>query len=72
METVSCSYIAGMLLCFAVLSEWHICVTCVLCRLNKVYVMGGQLVFDWDSLENFVKTRDRPVCNTVTNTKSQS
>jgi len=31
--------------------------------------MGGQLVFDWDRLENFLITRDRPVRNTVTNTK---
>jgi len=32
--------------------------------------MGGQLVFDWDRLENFLITRDRPVRNTVTNTKN--
>jgi len=25
--------------------------------------MGGQLVFDWDRLENFLTTRDRPVGN---------
>jgi len=29
--------------------------------------MGGQLVFDWDRLENFLITRDRPVGNKVTN-----
>jgi len=34
--------------------------------------MGGQLVFDWDQLENFLITRDRPVGDTVTNTKCQS
>jgi len=33
--------------------------------------MGGQLVFDWDRLENFLITRDRLVGNEVTNT-SQS
>jgi len=27
--------------------------------------MRGQLVFDWDRLENFLTTRDRPVGNTV-------
>jgi len=31
--------------------------------------MGGQLVFDWDRLENFLITRDRPVGNKVTNAK---
>jgi len=34
--------------------------------------MGGQLVFDWDRLENFLITRDRPVGNIVTSTKCQS
>jgi len=34
--------------------------------------MGAQLVFDWDRLENFLITRDRPVGNKVTNTKCQS
>jgi len=34
--------------------------------------MGGQLVFDWDQLENFLITRGRPVGNRVTNTKCQS
>ena len=29
------------------------------------YVRGGQLVFDWDRLENFSLTRDRPVGKTV-------
>jgi len=33
--------------------------------------MGDQLVFDWDRLENFLITRDRPVGNKVTNTKCQ-
>jgi len=32
------------------------------------YVRGGQLV-DWDRLENFLLTRDRPVGNKVTSTK---
>jgi len=27
------------------------------------YASGGQLVFDWDRLENFLITRDRPVSN---------
>jgi len=34
--------------------------------------MGGQLVFDWDRLENFLITFDRLVGNIVTNTKCQS
>jgi len=34
--------------------------------------MGGQLVFDWDRQENFLITRDRSVCNIVTNTRCQS
>jgi len=34
--------------------------------------MGGQLVFDWDRLENFLITCDRPVGDIVTNTKCQS
>jgi len=34
--------------------------------------MGGQLVFDWDRLENFLITRDRPVGNIVTNTICRS
>ena len=42
---------------------------CVLCRLI-VYFMGGQLVFDWDRLENFLITRDRPVGNKVIKTIS--
>ena len=45
---------------------------CVLCRLNIVYFMDGQLVFDWDRLENSLITLDRPVGNIVTNTKCQS
>jgi len=32
--------------------------------------MDGQLVFDWDRLEDFLITRDRPVGNKVTNTIS--
>jgi len=31
--------------------------------------MGGQLVFDWDRLENFLITRDRPISDKVTSTK---
>jgi len=34
--------------------------------------MGGQLVFDWDQLEIFLITRDRPVGDIVTNTNCQS
>jgi len=34
--------------------------------------MDGQLVFDWDRLENFLITHDRPVGNIVTNTECQS
>jgi len=34
--------------------------------------MGGQLVFDWDRLKDFLITRDQPVGNIVTNTKCQS
>jgi len=34
--------------------------------------MGGQLVFDWDQLENFLITRDRPVGNKATNTISHA
>jgi len=34
--------------------------------------MGGQLVFDWDRIESFLITRDRPVGNIVTNTTCQS
>ena len=33
------------------------------------YTRGGQLVFDWDRLENFLITRDRPGGYKVTNTK---
>ena len=36
-----------------------------------VCFMGGQLVFDWDRLKNFLITRNRPVSNIVTNTKCQ-
>ena len=33
------------------------------------YSRGGQLVFDWDRLENFLTTNDRPVGRKVTSTK---
>jgi len=33
------------------------------------YIRGGQLVFDWDRLEKFLITRDRPLGNKVTSTK---
>jgi len=36
---------------------------------RQYYFRGGQLVFDWDQLENFLITRDRPVGNIVTNKK---
>ena len=49
-----------------VVLKWHMC---VLCRLI-VYFIGGQLVFDWDRLENFLIARNRPVGNKVTNTIS--
>jgi len=49
-------------------AEWHMC---VLCRLT-VYFMGGQLVIDWDRLENLLITRYRLVGNIVTNSKCQS
>ena len=39
---------------------------------NIAYFMGGQLVFDWDRLENFLVTCDRPVGSIATNTKCQS
>jgi len=32
--------------------------------------MGGQHVFDWDRLEDFFITRNRPVSNKVPNTIS--
>jgi len=38
---------------------------------NIVHFMGGQLVIDWDRLENFLITRDRPVGNIVTNTNAK-
>jgi len=49
---------------------WAACV-CVV-QANIVYFIGDQLVFDWDRLENFLITRDRPVGNIVTNTEWQS
>ena len=47
---------------------------CVLCRLiySVSWVATGQLVFDWDQLENFFVTRDQPVSNKVTNTISHA
>jgi len=39
---------------------------------SNIYTRGGQLVFDWDRLETFLLTRDRPVDNKVTSTKCQS
>jgi len=36
------------------------------------YSKGGQLVFNWDRLENFLQTRNQPVGNKVTSTKCQS
>jgi len=35
----------------------------------KLHARGDQLVFDWDRLENFLITRDRPVGYKITNTK---
>ena len=37
--------------------------------LLMLYSRGGHLVFDWDRLENFLITRDRPGGYKVTNTK---
>jgi len=36
--------------------------------LNIMQTKGGQLVFDWDQLENFWITRNWPVANKVTST----
>ena len=36
-----------------------------------VYFMGGQRVFDWDRLEDFLVTCVRPVGNKVTNTNAK-
>jgi len=44
---------------------------CVCCEGKYSYFMAGQLVFDWDRLESFFITRNRPVGNIVTNTKFQ-
>jgi len=38
-------------------------------RKISVGAHGGQLVFNWNRLENFLLTHDRPVSNNVTNTK---
>ena len=43
----------------------HLNILCV----PILYTRGGQLVFDWDRLENFLITRDRPGGYKVTNTK---
>jgi len=37
--------------------------------LGLAYSKGGQHVFGWDRLENFLMTRDRLIGNKVTNTK---
>jgi len=57
--------------CFVLLCwvKWHMC--CVCCEGKYSYFMGGQLFFDWDWLESFFITRNRPVGNIVTNTKCQ-
>jgi len=34
-----------------------------------LYTRGGQLVFDWDRLENFLVICDRLIGNEVTSTK---
>ena len=39
-------------------------------RPQVAYFMCGQLVFDWDRLENFLITRNRPGGNKVTNAMS--
>jgi len=65
-EVVSCSYIS--VCCFVCCAEWHMW---VLCRLI-VYFIGGQLVFAWDRLEDFLITHERPVGNKVTNTISHA
>jgi len=67
-KVVSCSYISGMLFFLLCWVAYYVCVV----QANIVYFMGGQLVFDWDRLENFLITRDRPVVDVVTNTKCQS
>jgi len=46
----------------------------LLCRVGYqlfLYTRGGQLVFDWGRLENFLLVRDRPV-DKATTTKCQS
>ena len=57
-----------MLVCCLLVAEWHMCVLCT----PTVYFVGGQLVFNWDRLENFLVTRYRPVGNKVTNANCQS
>jgi len=65
MDRIRIGYPAGYLGCSVVVLSAYVC-----CRLI-VYFMGGQLVFDWDRLENVLITRDRPASNIVTNTKCQ-
>jgi len=60
-EVINLSYIA--VCCFVCCAEWHMCVLCKII----VYFMSGQLVFDWDRLDDFLITRHRPVGNKVTN-----
>ena len=45
---------------------------CVCCVGSYVCFMGGQLVFEWHQLENFLITRNRPVGNKATNTISHA
>jgi len=59
---------------FIHLSIWHdyLGFSCQYYQKNSPtlhYTRGAQLVFDWDRLENFLMTRDRPVGNKVTSTK---
>jgi len=65
-EALCCSYDYKAVCCFVCCAERQMC---VLCR-PIAYFMGGQLVFDWDRLKDFLITRDRPVGNKVTNTVS--
>jgi len=48
-----------------------ICVRCVGWYFIS-WLANGQLVFEWDWLENFLATRDRPLRNKVTNAKKMS
>jgi len=51
--------VLATLVCCFVLLCWvvYMCVV----QANIVYFMGAQLVFDWERLENFLMTHDRPV-----------